>query len=231
MPPALGAATGAVQALITWRRGPTARIAGPLLASLAFAAGTAVGPVVSGLLAQYAPGTLTTPHVLHLALALRAWVWQRLRRTVPAPTAVRGAGAQRRWRPTRPHSGAMRAVDARTPAGQRAGIEAALYLPLYWGWGAHGRRRAADRLDATHRGGDPAQLGRSGSAGQIRFGWAGSALAALVLSAGHCRTFSARRHTRAGIPSVASVFSAHVTAPTTYVQDRRSAAPAPSPHE
>ncbi|MGW7753025.1 hypothetical protein ACWGK6_16025 [Streptomyces violaceusniger] len=61
--PALGAATGAAQALITRHRGPTARIAGPLLASLAFAAGTAAGPVASGLLAQYAPGTLTTPYV------------------------------------------------------------------------------------------------------------------------------------------------------------------------
>ncbi|MFT9474183.1 hypothetical protein [Streptomyces sp. 11-1-2] len=98
---ALGAATGAAQALITRHRGPTARIAGPLLASPAFAAGTAAGPVASGLLAQYAPGTLTTPYGLHLALL--AWVWHRLSRTVPAPTATPGGGARRRWRPTRPH--------------------------------------------------------------------------------------------------------------------------------
>ncbi|EFL26616.1 putative major facilitator superfamily (MFS) transporter [Streptomyces himastatinicus ATCC 53653] len=242
---ALGAATGAAQALIARHRGPTARVAGPLLAGLAFAAGTALGPVASGVLAEYVPGMLTTPYVLHLALL--GWVWHRLRRTVPATT-----GAERvrqRWRPTRPHippalralflvagltgflawavvgiylallpalleqtphgdhpaltggvlgsvlvwsllaqlagarrtayaaqryglaalagslvllastgaaslpatlgstvlaglghglaySGAARAVDARTPPGQRAGIGAALYLLFYWGSGA-----------------------------------------------------------------------------------------------
>ena len=100
---ALGTATGAAQALITRHRGPTARIAGPLLASLAFVAGTALGPVASGLLAEYVPGKLTTPFVLHLALL--GWVWHRLRRTVPAPTATGGTGAPvpRLWRPTRPH--------------------------------------------------------------------------------------------------------------------------------
>ncbi|WP_421108066.1 MFS transporter [Streptomyces sp. NEAU-S77] len=246
---ALGAATGAAQALIARHRSPTARVAGPLLAGLAFAAGTALGPVASGVLAEYVPGTLTTPYVLHLTLL--AWVWHRLRRTVPGPMTTGGAGARarRRWRPTRPHippalralflvagltgflawavvgiylallpalleqtphgdhpaltggvlgsvlvwsllaqlagarrtayaaqryglaalagslvllastgaaslpatlgsavlagighglaySGAARAVDARTPAGQRAGIGAALYLLFYWGSGA-----------------------------------------------------------------------------------------------
>ena len=242
---ALGAATGAAQALIARHRGPTARVAGPLLAGLAFAAGTALGPVASGVLAEYVPGMLTTPYVLHLALL--AWVWHRLRRTVPATTGEERV--RQRWRPTRPHippalralflvagltgflawavvgvylallpalleqtphgdhpaltggvlgsvlvwsllaqlagtrrtayaaqryglaalagslvllastgaaslpatlgstvlagighglaySGAARAVDARTPAGQRAGIGAALYLLFYWGSGA-----------------------------------------------------------------------------------------------
>ncbi|MFD7501533.1 MFS transporter [Streptomyces sp. NPDC059850] len=243
---ALGAATGAAQALIARHSSPTARVAGPLLAGLAFAAGTALGPVVSGVLAEYVPGPLTTPYVLHLALL--GWVWHRLRRTVPAPTATGGTRVRSRWRPTRPHippalrglflvaglsgflawavvgiylallpalleqtphgahpalvggvlgsvlvwsllaqlasarrtayaaqryglaalagslvllaatgaaslpatlgstvlagvghglaySGAARAVDARTPAGQRAGIGAALYLLFYWGSG------------------------------------------------------------------------------------------------
>ncbi|MEU0840278.1 MFS transporter [Streptomyces sp. NPDC005962] len=98
---ALGAATGAAQALITRHRSPTARVAGPLLAGLAFAAGTALGPVASGILAQYVPGPLTTPYVLHLALL--AWVWHRLRRTVPAPIATGGARVRPRWRPARPH--------------------------------------------------------------------------------------------------------------------------------
>ncbi|MGW2324305.1 MFS transporter [Streptomyces sp. NPDC001700] len=242
---ALGAATGAAQALIARHSSPTARVAGPLLAGLAFAAGTALGPVVSGVLAEYVPGPLTTPYVLHLALL--GWVWHRLRRTVPATTGEERV--RQRWRPTRPHippalrglflvaglsgflawavvgiylallpalleqtphgahpalvggvlgsvlvwsllaqlasarrtayaaqryglaalagslvllaatgaaslpatlgstvlagighglaySGAARAVDARTPAGQRAGIGAALYLLFYWGSGA-----------------------------------------------------------------------------------------------
>lgn len=96
---ALGAATGAAQALLTRHCSPTARIGGPLLASLAFAAGTAVGPAVSGLLARYVPGPLITPYLLHLALL--AWGWHRLHRTVPEPAATRTA--QRRWRPSRPH--------------------------------------------------------------------------------------------------------------------------------
>lgn len=95
---ALGAATGAAQALITWHRSPTARIGGPLLASLAFVAGTAAGPVVAGTLTRYGPAPLATPYLLHLALL--AWVWVRLHRTVSAPAATHGA---RRWRPTRPH--------------------------------------------------------------------------------------------------------------------------------
>ncbi|MGI5346827.1 MFS transporter [Streptomyces sp. CA-250714] len=96
---ALGAATGAAQALITWHRSPAARVGGPLLASLAFAAGTAAGPAVSGVLARYAPGPLVTPYLLHLALL--TWVWHRLQRTVPEPAV--NSRAQRRWRPARPH--------------------------------------------------------------------------------------------------------------------------------
>ncbi|WP_055554791.1 MFS transporter [Streptomyces sp. NBRC 110028] len=96
---ALGAATGAAQALIAGHARPTARMAGPLLAGLTFAAGTALGPMVSGVLAEYVPGTLITPSVTHLTLL--AWVWQRLRRTVPAPMADRAAGM--RWHPTHPH--------------------------------------------------------------------------------------------------------------------------------
>lgn len=95
---ALGAATGAAQALITRHLGPAARIGGPLLVSLAFAAGTAAGPAASGLLAQYAPGPLATPYLLHLTLL--AWVWIRLHRTTTDQTATRGA--MQRWRPSWP---------------------------------------------------------------------------------------------------------------------------------
>ncbi|WP_338018222.1 MFS transporter [Streptomyces taklimakanensis] len=96
---ALGAATGAAQALIVRHRTPTARVGGPLLASLAFTVGTAAGPAASGLLAHYVPGPLVTPYLLHLVLL--AWVWHRLHRDVPEPTVAREA--RRRWRPVRPH--------------------------------------------------------------------------------------------------------------------------------
>ncbi|MDQ8703972.1 MFS transporter [Streptomyces sp. LHD-70] len=88
---ALGAATGAAQALIVWHRSTAARIGGPLLVSLAFAGGTALGPAVSGALARYVSGPLVTPFILHLALL--AWVWTRLGRAVP-PTAT-GPGTRR----------------------------------------------------------------------------------------------------------------------------------------
>ncbi|NJP65906.1 MFS transporter [Streptomyces sp. ventii] len=96
---ALGAATGAAQALITTHRHPSARIGGPLFASLAFTVGTAAGPALSGLLAQHAPGPLLTPFLLHLLLL--AWVWGRLRTTVPV--ALAPGRTRARWRPTRPH--------------------------------------------------------------------------------------------------------------------------------
>ncbi|WP_326685967.1 MULTISPECIES: MFS transporter [unclassified Streptomyces] len=287
---ALGAATGAAQALITWHRSPAARVGGPLLASLAFAAGTAVGPAASGLLARYVPGPLVTPYLLHLALL--AWVWHRLHRTVPEPNATRGA--QRGWRPARPHipravrtlfivaglngflawavvgiylalvpallgralhsdhpaltggvlgavlawslpaqligsrrtaqtaqqlgvvaltasllllagtgaaslpatlgsallagaghglafSGAARAVDARTPAGDRAGVGAALYLLFYLG---SGTPAVTVGLLTTWM---PLTVSVT------RLSWAGAALGVLALLATSCLTVSARR--------------------------------------
>ncbi|WP_436982240.1 MFS transporter [Streptomyces sp. enrichment culture] len=287
---ALGAATGAAQALITWHRSPAARIGGPLLASLAFAAGTAVGPAASGLLALYVPAPLTTPYLLHLLLL--AWVWHRLHRTVPEPAATRRA--QRRWKPVRPHiprsmrtlfavaglngflawavvgvylallptllgrarhtdnpaltgavlgsvllwsllaqlvwsrcaphtaqrfgaaaltgsllllaatgatsllatlgsallagvghglasGGAARAVDARTPAGQRAGIGAALYLLFYLG---SGTPAVAVGLLTTWM---PL------TTAMTRLSWAGAALGAVALLATCCLAGSARR--------------------------------------
>lgn len=266
---ALGAVTGAAQAVITRYQYPSGRFAGPILATLAFAVGTAAGPAASGVLAQYAPGPLVTPYLLHLVLL--GWTYVQLNRTVPEAGAAVGA---RRWRPVRPHippgirtiffvaglngflawavvglylalvpalleralnsddpalaggvlaavlvwslpaqivgarraprttqllgvggltasllllaateaaslhatlasallagvghglafSGAVRAVDARIPAGHHAGTGAALYLLFYLGSGTpRHRRRADDHLDAAHRGGGHAQLGR-----------------------------------------------------------------------
>lgn len=287
---ALGAVTGAAQALIARHRSPVARIGGPLLASLAFAAGTAVGPAAAGLLAQYAPGPLVTPFALHLTLL--AWMWHRLHRTVPERPVVRTA--ERRWRPTRPHipssvrtlffvagfngflawavvgiylalvptllaralhgdnpaltggvlagvlawslvaqlagarcaartaqqlgvavltssllliavtgaaslpatlgaamlagtghglasSGAARAVEARTPAGQRAGIGSALYLLFYLGSGtpAVAVGLMTTRMPLT--------------TAVTRISWAGVALGALALLATYCLAASVRR--------------------------------------
>ncbi|WP_244502334.1 MFS transporter [Streptomyces oceani] len=112
---ALGAATGAAQAFISWHRGPTTRFSGPLVMSLAFVAGTAAGPVLAGTLAQYGPAPLATPYLLHLALL--AWVWLRLSRTTPTATAAPSprtattptaappttGASSRRWRFVRPH--------------------------------------------------------------------------------------------------------------------------------
>lgn len=88
---ALGAATGAAGSLISERaRGR----GGAVLASAAFLAGTAAGPIVGGVLAEYAPRPDVLPYAVHLVLL--GWTWRR----VSALTA--GAASGRRWVPTRP---------------------------------------------------------------------------------------------------------------------------------
>ncbi len=95
---ALGAATGAASALISARPSgrPSGRsgVSGPVLASLAFVAGTAGGPVVGGALAQYAPAPHVLPFVLHLVLLGIGF------RGVSG--LVEPARPSRRWRPARP---------------------------------------------------------------------------------------------------------------------------------
>lgn len=91
---ALGAATGAASALISEGAGGRNRVSGAVLASTAFVAGTAAGPIVGGVLAQYAPAPHVLPYVLHLALLGFGWFG----------VSSLGASVQRvrRWRPTRP---------------------------------------------------------------------------------------------------------------------------------
>lgn len=91
---ALGAATGAAGALISERVHPRGRVRGGVLASTAFVAGTAAGPIAGGVLAQYAPAPQVLPYLLHLALLGVAW------RRVSALAAP--AAPVRRWVPTRP---------------------------------------------------------------------------------------------------------------------------------
>ncbi|WP_247690972.1 hypothetical protein [Streptomyces sp. B15] len=82
-------------------------------------------------------------------------------------------------------SGAARAVDARTPAGQRAGVGAALYLLFYLGSGAPA---VAVGLLTTWMPLTDAVTGLS---------WTGTALGVLALSVTCClTTISARRRTR-----------------------------------
>ncbi len=92
---ALGAATGAATTLITECNPGRNRLRASVLASMVFVAGTAVGPVTSGLLAQYAPAPRVLPFVVHLALL--AGVWRRVS-ALPAPV-----NRLRRWSPTRAH--------------------------------------------------------------------------------------------------------------------------------
>ena len=91
---ALGAATGAAGALIGSRPRGSSRASGPVLASAAFVAGTAAGPVAGGVLAQYAPAPQVLPFALHLALL--AVCWSRV------SALVDPARPSRRWTPARP---------------------------------------------------------------------------------------------------------------------------------
>lgn len=101
---ALGTATGAASVLIS----QNARERGALLASTAFVAGTAAGPIVGGVLAEHAPAPFVLPFLLHL-VAL-GYGWSRV-------SALPTSAPSGRWRPTRP----------RIPAGMRSvfGVSAA----------------------------------------------------------------------------------------------------------
>lgn len=95
---ALGAATGAAGALIA--RGSPGR--GALLASTAFLAGTAAGPIAGGVLGRVDAGLL--PYLVHLVLLWGAW------RLVSALESAPGAG---RWHLALPEiPGGMRVLFA-----------------------------------------------------------------------------------------------------------------------
>jgi MFS family permease len=91
---ALGAVTAAATALIVEGSATTGRHRGSLVASVAFVAGTAAGPVAAGALAALAPGPYALPYVVHLVLLVYGWV-----RVQKLPTATTSAS---RWRPTWP---------------------------------------------------------------------------------------------------------------------------------
>lgn len=92
---ALGLATGAGVAMMIEREPSGNRARGSLLATLSFLGGTGAGPLLTGVLAQYAPAPTVLPFVVMLATlfavgASLAWL--------PGGVLVRG----QRWRPTRP---------------------------------------------------------------------------------------------------------------------------------
>jgi len=122
---AVGAVSGAATAALAEleRRGDTARAA--LAATLATAGGVAVGPLLAGLLVEYAGGQ-ALPFVVYLALLAPAFVAPVLLRPRPGP---RNAGV--RWRPTRPSVPPdLRAFAATTAAATVAWAVAGLFLAI-----------------------------------------------------------------------------------------------------
>lgn len=91
---ALGAVTAAATALIVSAAAPGGAKRASLIASVAFVAGTGIGPLVSGALASFVPGPFAVIYLVHLALLAYAWY-----RVVKLP-ARKAHGA--RWRPTWP---------------------------------------------------------------------------------------------------------------------------------
>lgn len=90
---AVGAASGAVVAALADLEPVGDRRRAALVATLAPVVGIGVGPLLSGLLAQYAPAPHLTPYLVEIALLLAALVVM-----AAAPDAVRRS----RWRPRRP---------------------------------------------------------------------------------------------------------------------------------
>lgn len=121
---ALGAATGAATALITEHGPARNQVQASVLASTAFVAGTAAGPIAAGALAQYAPAPQVLPFLVHLVLLAVGW---RRASSLAAP-----ASRWRCWRPTRPHiPGGMRSLFATAAAtGFLAWTVAGLFLAV-----------------------------------------------------------------------------------------------------
>ncbi|WP_338599132.1 MFS transporter [Saccharopolyspora sp. SCSIO 74807] len=121
---ALGTATGAASALISERAGDWYRVSGAMLASAAFLAGTAIGPIAGGLLARYAPAPQVSPYAVHAVLLLIGW--RRVAKLTGAEPVAR------RWRftgPRIPH-GMRRLFAASAVTGFLAWTVAGLFLAV-----------------------------------------------------------------------------------------------------
>jgi MFS family permease len=122
---AVGAVSGAATAALAELepRGDQRRAA--LAATLATAGGVAVGPLLTGLLVEYAGGQ-ALPFVVYLVLLTPALAAPVLLRPRPGP---RGSGGS--WRPTRPSAPpALRAFAATTAAATVAWAVAGLFLAI-----------------------------------------------------------------------------------------------------
>ncbi|GAB3965293.1 MFS transporter [Actinoallomurus acanthiterrae] len=101
---ALGAASGALSAVLTELEPNGDRRRAALVTTVASVGGLGAGPLLSGLLAQYAPAPRVLPYVVEIALLVPAAV---------AMAALPPGRAAARWRPQRPRiPAAMRRVFA-----------------------------------------------------------------------------------------------------------------------
>ena len=121
---ALGAVTGAATAMIVTRTGHAVPGRASFIASIAFVAGTAIGPLVAGGAAQFVPGPLAVPYVVHLGLLAYGWVRVERLGGRGTPTGP--------WRPTWPHvPRSIRAAFASAAAsGFLAWTAAGIFLAL-----------------------------------------------------------------------------------------------------
>lgn len=91
---AVGSATGAATAMIVDQASDRQRVWASLLATVAFVGGTALGPLLSGMLAEYAPMPSMLPYAVHLVLLGLLWPCVS---KLPSAAPV----SLRYWRPTR----------------------------------------------------------------------------------------------------------------------------------
>src|SRR5699024_12795644 len=111
-------------AMIVTRTGHAVPGRASFIASIAFVAGTAIGPLVAGGAAQFVPGPLALPYVVHLGLLAYGWVRVERLGGRGTPTGP--------WRPTWPHvPRSIRAAFASAAAsGFLAWTAAGIFLAL-----------------------------------------------------------------------------------------------------
>lgn len=123
---ALGAAIGAAPAAMVETEPNGNRHRASLLVTLAFVVGTGAGPILTGVLAEYAPAPLRLPYLVLLVLLLPAAVG------LAAMGRIGRERRTRRWRPTRPSvpAGIRHNFAIAATSGALAWAVAALFLSL-----------------------------------------------------------------------------------------------------